>query len=671
MRMGQDVLSDLRTALATEWWFANGLGGSGSGTAAGANARRTHALLTAAGPHGRLTSLLLKLDERVLDPLGSYDLACNLHAGGTARPSGHLLLEEFRLEPWPTWRYRAGGVVLEKTVFPISGHNAVAVGYRHVAGGEARLTLSPLVAARDPWALQHEHADMRGAAQGVPGRVRIEVAADRPALMLWHNGAFIPARVWQRDLHYPLDRVPRGAPEPVEDAFVPGHIEGGIAAGRELFVVASAEDDLFRALAAEDRLGTPPPRTLAECVTVLERGERDRLALEARAAVEGADFTARQAAAAHGGEGEAAARRRAPLVAADDPWVPGLTASLFSALTRRPRRLALLPVLPCGEERVADSLRAVPGLVSLRAFEPAREILRGAVEYLDEGLLPESFDPEDGTPRYGDAAPALWLVHAAEVYARRSEDAEFLGDPLYPALESVMQSYRGGTRGVRLDADGLLTAGEDEAAIPRSDLNALWYHALVAMAQLARLTGRKENGAFYLAWARELQGRFADRMWDEENGALFESLGLEGPEAGLGPGQLLAVGMAPALLPPDHAARLVETIERELFTPLGLRPYPGAHEVSTAWLGAFYSAYLRVKSRSAEAQAQVHEWLEALRTRLHVGPTLHVPALFAAVPAAASEPAHGDGSVSIVAAAEILRVWVEELDRAEQPAAIA
>ncbi|MEK7824201.1 MAG: glycogen debranching enzyme N-terminal domain-containing protein, partial [Candidatus Eisenbacteria bacterium] len=695
MRLGQDVLSDLDAALAREWLLANGLGGSASGTAAGAHTRRAHALLIAAGPHGRLAVALLKLDERLHAGAESVELGCNLYAAATpgdggapaagpapgyqARPAGHLLLEEFRADPWPAWRWRAGGVTLEKSVFLVQGHNAVAVAYRHLDGPSARLTVSPLIAARDPHGLQRESDGVRGAAQAVPGRVRFEAGPGWPALTLWHSGAFMPARVWQRGLVHPAEPRPepgrapgrgksRRAPDQAtEDAFVPGYLECALPVGGAFHVVAAIEEDLFRALAVEGRLGAPPPRTLAECVELLARGERDRSARWRRAAFAGADFTARQAATAHGGPGETLARRSAPLVEPSDPWVPRLAQALADGLVQRGERTTLLASLPAGAERGEDTLRALPALITLRAFEPAREVLRGYVEYLNEGLAPETFDPAGGRPRYGDPAPALWLVHAAELLARRSEDLELVRDAIYPAVESIMQAYRAGTRGgIRVGADGLLSAGEGEAACCRADLNALWFHALVATAQLARLTGRKESGAFYLAWAREHQTRMLAAMWDEKRGCLYEALTADGPRPGLSPSQLLAVSLPPPLLPPERAARLVAAVERELFTPLGLRASAGADTASPAWLGPFITAYLRVHQRSAEAQARAHGWLEALRERLDERAAAHVPEALPAPrrgDAAARRAATAAATVppapaSVLAAAALRRVWV-------------
>ena len=120
MRLGQDVLSNLEAATAREWLLVNSLGGAASGTSAGAHTRRSHALLIAPDAQGLSSVALLKLDERLHVGSESFDLGCNLVAGVRAdgdpaaeppilaRPAGHLLLQEFSADPWPTWRWRAG-----------------------------------------------------------------------------------------------------------------------------------------------------------------------------------------------------------------------------------------------------------------------------------------------------------------------------------------------------------------------------------------------------------------------------------------------------------------------------------------------------------------------------------------------------------------------------------
>ena len=83
MRVGQDVLSNLRAALGTEWVLPHGTGGSSSGTASGANARRAHALLAAVDGNGRRSALLLKVDEKLRGPGVALELGCNVLTDGS------------------------------------------------------------------------------------------------------------------------------------------------------------------------------------------------------------------------------------------------------------------------------------------------------------------------------------------------------------------------------------------------------------------------------------------------------------------------------------------------------------------------------------------------------------------------------------------------------------
>lgn len=658
MRRGQDVPLDPPAPRGAEWVLANGAGGTASGTVTRGPSRRSHALLVAAGPHGRRHALLLGTDERLRAGGVTLDLGAEDAAPG--RPG--IELESFTADPFPAWRLRAGTLRLEKTVLLVPGHHAVAIGWRLVEGPEVVLTVSPLVVNRDPGALQRETAPARGASQLVPGRLRIELPGPGPALTLWHNGAFMPARVWR-----PVEHAGDPGPERRESAFVPGYVEALLHPGISFHLVASSEEDLFRALAREDRLGAPPPKTLAECVAAILRAEREQRDGWLRRAVRGAAHVAAEARRSRAGAGGPvpdgaacnldSAADHAPRLERDG-WTAPLAAVLLLGLVRRGHRLTLLGTLPDGEERGADTLRAVPALVAIGAFETAREIVAGYLEYLDEGVAPESFDPDDGTPRYGDPAPSLWLVRAAELLARRSGDAAYARETLAPALEAVVQAYRAGTRGrIRVDADGLLGAGEAE--VKRADVNALWGRALVAMAKLARLAARPEHAAFYLAWAREHRQRFVERFWDETRGALHDRIedGIAVP--GLTPSQLLAVSLSPALLDPPLAARLVERVEAKLATPHGLLESPGSDRVRPEWLAHLATATLRVRGRAPEHQARIAGWFDALRLARERGVDGTLPERWRLLPDGAALP-EGE-PVSILACAETLRTWIEEI----------
>ncbi len=715
MSLGQDVLTRLPRALACEWVVSNGVGSSASGTAAGANQRRSHACLLSSASRGPGEIAVVRLDERAVSEEGTFELACSVQQNGTARPAGHRLLESFGTDPWPTWRYRLGATTIEKSLMLVYEHDAVIVSYRHIEGPAVRITASPFVAVRPrqlstpPIAPDNSKAQAlpgkngtpkraRGtgspkasataaasgppgtshedgpSVQGIPGRVRIQMSPETPLLTLWHNGVFLPGRAWTQ-LRYPAEN------DITENVFLPGCFEGTCGPGVPMHVVASLDGELFRTLARETRLGAVPPRTLTECVVALEADEHERLAVWGESARIGALVTVQEAARSRTQEARTVALEPAQ-------WTVSLARALQAGLVRRGARLTLAGVLPPTIERGSETLRATLGLLSIRSFDTARDILRGYVEYMNEGRAPERFDP-DGTPIYGDAEPGLWLVIAGERYVRRSEDFEFGRATIYPALQELMRACRSGAPGgIRVDADGLLitpappTAAATAAAettvapartrrkraaavgppeIKRADLNALWYHASIAMSQLARMVGRKEHAAFYLAWAHEHQQRFNESFWDVEHRCLYEALRDNEPVVGLGPSQLWTVSAAPSLLPRDRAMDLVETIDRTLVTPFGLKTSPGAEEVGVEWLATFMSAHMRAHGRSAGSLERARERIASLCAWMEHEGLGGLPEM-CGVTETDALPQAGRVNVSPLAAAALLRVWVEDLE---------
>lgn len=659
---GSNTPPTFEAATAREWLLSDGCGGYAAGTASGAPSRRAHALLAAPLDQGRLLALVLRFEERLLVGSASHELSASWWARpGTApvaRPGAFAQLVSFASEPWPLWTWRLDDLLLERSLRLVEGHHALIASWTLREGRGARLSVAPLLAAREPRGLQRESADFRGASQGIPGRVRVETLPGRPDITLWHNGAFVPARGWASALAYPFDSGDGDDGDPAlegEDGFRPGWIQAALdAPGASLHVVISPEEALFRSLAAELRLGTPPARTLNDCVAALDDARLAHRDAIVRTVLSGADFTARQAAAARGGAGEVAARRIEPLVDASDPLCAHLALQVREALVTRHGRLTLIGAWPEMVERGSDALRGAAALVTLRDFDSARAIARGYLEYLDEGLAPESFDPADGAPRYGDPEPSLWLVNLVDLLARRGDgapgNAEFLRERAWPALEQVLQHLRSGSRhGVGCDRDGFLWSGEGAAARAHAGTNALWYHALVAMAQFARLLGHRENAAFYLAWAHELQRGYPERFWDDDAHCLFDALTPNGVVRGLSARQLWAASLPPTLLPPALAQRLLQTVDRELVARAGLFERPGDGEPRGEWLGTWVSATLRTLAREPAAKAAVYARLERVVAHVRERGVL---------------PGGGPGRrFSALGAAVLLRAWLEDADR--------
>src|SRR5688572_27727834 len=90
----------------TEWLEADGLGGFASGTSAGIRTRRYHALLLSATtpPTGRVV-LVNGFDAWVDTAEGSFALSTQRYAPDVLYPDGAAHIEQFTIDPWPTWEY--------------------------------------------------------------------------------------------------------------------------------------------------------------------------------------------------------------------------------------------------------------------------------------------------------------------------------------------------------------------------------------------------------------------------------------------------------------------------------------------------------------------------------------------------------------------------------------
>src|SRR5215510_9053441 len=133
-----EILHDFNAATSREWLETNGIGGFACSTAIGLNTRRYHALLTAAmhPPAGRVV-LLSKLEETIVVDDQRYDLSSNQYAGAV-HPHGYTFLDEFRVDPWPVFRFVVAGLVIEKSLFMVHGQNTTVVEYRVSGPGSQR-----------------------------------------------------------------------------------------------------------------------------------------------------------------------------------------------------------------------------------------------------------------------------------------------------------------------------------------------------------------------------------------------------------------------------------------------------------------------------------------------------------------------------------------------------
>src|SRR5205814_893513 len=220
----------------------------------------------------------------------------------------------------------------------------------------------------------------------------------------------------------------------------------------------------------------------------------------------------------------------------------------------------------------------------------ARDILVEWAGAVSEGMLPNRFPDQGETPEFNSVDASLWYVIAAnDLLAAASSDSGVLKtghrEALATAINTIIAGYAAGTRfGIRMDDDGLLAAGVpgvqltwmdarvgDRVITPRVgkpvEIQALWLNALSVASRLEP------------AWREVFEkGRrsFCERFWNEDLGRLADVVDVDHApgtrDDTFRPNQILAVGGLPvALLEGERARRIVDAVEQQLLTPIGLR----------------------------------------------------------------------------------------------------
>ncbi len=534
-------------------------------------------------------------------------------------------IESFAYEPWPTWVYRLNdGTRIEHELFVPRDTGAVMLRWR-LAGGPAgrraggpTLRVRPFLSGRDFHSLQHVTEAFRFDAEAGPGRVRWQLYPNVPAVTAWANGAYAPDPVWYRGFLYTEEQA-RGL-DAVEDLAAPGVFTWDLSQGDACLVLTADPDGVARA------------------------GDDARTMLTRYRTAE-------------------ARRRRAfrtPLERAGDAY-----------LVRRGEGRTIIAGYPWFGDWGRDTFIALRGLcLATGRLGEARAILLEWAGQVSEGMLPNRFADAGDAPEFNSVDAALWYVVAVHEYlkkageggrgreragARRSDCVR-----LQAACQAIVAGYAAGTRHrIHLDGDGLLAAGEpgvqltwmdakvgDWVVTPRIgkpvEVQALWLNALRIVS------------AWDPAW-REVHDRglraFGERFWNAEwewlNDVADPDHRPGASDATLRPNQILAVGGLPfAVLDCERSRRVVDVVETNLLTPVGLRSLSpldpryvpryeggvlqrdGSYHQGTVWpwlLGPFVEAWVRVRGDSPQARREARaRFLTPLRKHLEEGGLGHV-----------------------------------------------
>jgi predicted glycogen debranching enzyme len=616
-----------------EWLVCNGLGGYAAGTVGGAPTRRYHGYLIAAlaNPAGRVMMLNSLLERVRLADGTRVDLGWDGPAFASGprdvRNDGRIALVDFRVElGLPIWRYAGHGVVIERRIVLSYSQNTAVVIYRLLDGAPIRLELRPALQFRG-----HDEPVSTAIPEAYPlhafgARIELTAPAPLPALKLHLAGertSFVIEPRSVPDIAYVTEEsrgyASRGR------LYSPGRFRAHLAPGSEVALIASTEPwETVLAISAREALATETERRdrlLDAAPAAARRGPAADLVLAADA------FVIRPA-----GRHEDHIRAR---IAGDEAWTVIAGYHWFTDWGR-------------------DTMISLEGLtLATGRTAEAGSILRMFAHHLRDGLVPNMFPEGANEGVYHTADATLWFFHAIDRYLRVSDDRRTLAH-LLPALVDVIEHHLAGTRfGIHVDpGDGLLSQGADgypltwmDAKVadwvvtPRRgkavEINALWYNALRLMQSWLDDAGDRLRAAQMRHAAERAQAAFNQRFWSPERGHLYDLVdGEHGDDPACRPNQLFAISLPHPVLDPARWRPVLETVERELVTPVGLRSlsphhpdykqtYRGdlvtrdaAYHQGTVWswlIGPYVDTVLRVRGDAVSARRALDGLISHLR----------------------------------------------------------
>jgi predicted glycogen debranching enzyme len=601
----------------TEWLETDGLGGFAMGTHDWIRTRRYHALLLAATapPEGRMV-LVSDLEMFVETANGRYGLSAHRYRGGYIYPDGASRLAKFEHSPWPRWEWMLPDQTrIACELIVTHGAPRTVLRWTKIAGSARALHVQPMLAPRDYHSTHHENGALRCDPEIAGERVTFRPYDGVPAIHVTSNALYQHAPDWYRNFELSAE-AERGL-DSKEDCAAPGTFTFDLGAGPATMILSTS---LYPAPTRSPE-GTSDEPNGANAQQVADRFFN---AEQLRRSKLGPPL-------ARAADAYLVARGTGKTIVAGYPWFSDWGRDTFISL----RGLCLTP----GAERRED----------------ARQILLQWASVVSEGMLPNRFDEGSSTPEYNSVDAALWYVIGAHAYLQGQGVAKEDRAKIEAAIQAIVDGYRNGTRHhIRADSDGLITAGVpglqltwmdakigDWVITPRIgkpvEIQALWINALAI--------------AGYAGQAQKLRETFIARFWDPSRNQLHDVVDCDHQpgtfDASTRPNMIFAVGGLPKpLLEGEQARAIVDTFERELWTPAGPRSLaPGdpryaksygggprdrdsVYHNGTVWpwlAGAFIEAWVRVRGNTAEIKQQARRrFVEPLMDRLTIAGLGHI-----------------------------------------------
>jgi predicted glycogen debranching enzyme len=610
----QGFLSNVEAAIKREWITTNGLGGYASSTVLGINTRKYHGLLVASfNPPTDRRVLLTQLNEEVQVNNKTYHLREKDLENKVSTSKDNRYLQGFVLEAFPTFKYVADEIQVEKAIFMPYGKNATVILYKvfNKSSEKASVKVTPVVNSRHFHSVTNKDETLWSFLQKTsPTSVVIKPSTEVSTLILFtSNGAYTATDGEWVKAYFQVE-ASRGE-SCYDDNYLPGFFRFDVAPNeiKEFSIIAVAGKTESEAHLVFSSL----PKSL-EGLRALQKEELNRRLKVLQWFNE-----------------------QNPKISIEE-WLKWLILATDSFIVHRKstKMKSVIAGYHWFEDWGRDSLISLPGLTLVTGrFQDAKEILLTFKHYCYKGLIPNRFPDYAGDkPEYNTVDATLWYFNAVLQFLKYTDNFEFVKQELWNTLQSIIDHHVEGTLyNVHMDDDGLLAHGSQltwmdvitngKAVTPRDgkavEIQALWYNALKTMELLAKRFDQEKSAQKYLKMAEKAKKGFLEKFWNPAKGYLYDVVKEESRDASLRPNQVIAASLDFTMLDDAKAKQMVDTVWKKLWGKYGLRTlapsdprYKGKYKGNRtqrdfayhngtvwAWLtGPFVTAFLKTRNHS-------------------------------------------------------------------------
>lgn len=542
LEFDKSELINLEYSLNREVIRSNRAGSYASTTLIGCNTRKYHGLLVCPMEHldGDKHVLLSSLDLSVIQDKEEFNLGIHKYPGEVYHPKGHKYIQDFQSDPVPQIIYRVGGMRIVRESLLIENEQQTLIRYTVLeADKPAALRFRPFLAFRNMHQLSHANLHANTKVKHIENGIKTRLYEGYPDLHLQFSKQveFVQMPDWYYKIEY-LEEESRGY-DYQEDLFVPGFFEVHAKKGES--IVFSASTSLAKPAGMKRKFTSElkkrvPRDSFKNCLM----------------------NSAEQFIVKNGKKTE---------VTAGYPW--------FGSWGR-------------------DTFIALPGLSLARGDNKTfTDVTNTMVSKLKKGLFPNM--GSDDSPAYNTVDASMWFFWSLQQYNYVIQDPVQLWNSYGKAMKSILNAYKKGTmHQIHMRNDGLIYAGEPgkaltwmdavvhgDAVTPRIgcpvEINALWYNAVCFSLQLAIEAG---DNNFVKAWKKlpeKIKDAFILNFWSKEKGYLADYVKDEYTDWAVRPNQIIAAAVEFSPLSESQMKSVLETVQRDLLTPRGLRTLAPNH----------------------------------------------------------------------------------------------